>query len=100
MLATHRRFPLTPRLYGLIALHMGVLMLGGHQTDARVPLGFRMEDAFGFTRNHCDRIGHLMQGFVPAIVAREILLRRAPLAAPSMRGGWHDWQISPLPATR
>ncbi len=88
MLATHRRFPLTPLLYGLIALHMAVLMLGGHYTYARVPLGFWMEDAFGFTRNHYDRIGHLMQGFVPAIVAREILLRRTPLAAPSMRGGW------------
>ncbi len=88
MLATHRRFPLTPLLYGLIALHMVVLMLGGHYTYARVPLGFWMEDAFGFTRNHYDRIGHLMQGFVPAIVAREILLRRTTLAAPSMRGGW------------
>lgn len=88
MLATHHRFPLTPLLYGLIALHMGVLMLGGHYTYARVPLGFWMEDAFGFTRNHYDRIGHLMQGFVPAVVAREILLRITPLSTPSMRGGW------------
>ena len=88
LLATHRRFPLTPLLYGLIALHMAVLMLGGHYTYARVPLGFWMEDAFGFTRNHYDRIGHLMQGAVPAIAAREILLRRTPLAAPAMRGGW------------
>ncbi len=88
MLATHHRFPLTPLLYGLIALHMGVLMLGGHYTYARVPLGFWMEDAFGFTRNHYDRIGHLMQGFVPAVVAREILLRITPLSMPSMRGGW------------
>lgn len=88
LLATHRRFPLTPLLYGLIALHMAVLMLGGHYTYARVPLGFWMEEVFGFTRNHYDRIGHLMQGFVPAIVAREILLRRTTLAAPAMRGGW------------
>ena len=88
MLATHRRFPLTPLLYGLIALHMAVLMLGGHYTYARVPLGFWMEEVFGFTRNHYDRIGHLMQGFVPAIVAREILLRRTTLATPAMRGGW------------
>ncbi|MBX9715540.1 MAG: DUF2238 domain-containing protein [Burkholderiaceae bacterium] len=88
MLATHRRFPLTPLLYALIALHMAVLMVGGHYTYARVPLGFWMQDAFGFARNHYDRIGHLMQGFVPAIAAREILLRRTPLAAPSMRGGW------------
>ncbi len=88
MLATHRRFPLTPLLYGLIALHMAVLMLGGHYTYARVPLGFWMQDVFGFERNHYDRIGHLMQGFVPAIVAREILLRRTTLSAPAMRGGW------------
>ncbi len=88
MLATHHRFPLTPLLYGLIALHMAVLMLGGHYTYARVPLGFWMEDAFGFSRNHYDRIGHLMQGFVPAIVAREILLRITPLSTSSMRGGW------------
>lgn len=88
MLATVRRFPLTPLLYGLIAVHMVVLMVGGHYTYARVPLGFWMEDAFGFTRNHYDRIGHLLQGFVPAIAAREILLRRTPLSAPAMRGGW------------
>lgn len=88
MLATARRFPLTPLLYGLIAVHMVVLMVGGHYTYARVPLGFWMEDAFGFTRNHYDRIGHLLQGFVPAIAAREILLRRTPLSAPAMRGGW------------
>ncbi len=88
LLATHGRFPLTPLLYGVIALHMAVLMLGGHYTYARVPLGFWMEDAFGFTRNHYDRIGHLMQGAVPAIAAREILLRRTTLAAPAMRGGW------------
>lgn len=87
MVATHRRFPLTPLLYGLIAGHMVVLMLGGHYTYARVPLGFWMQDVFGFERNHYDRIGHLMQGFVPAIVAREILLRRTTLAAPAMRGG-------------
>ncbi len=88
MLASHRRFPLTPLLYGLIALHMVVLMVGGHYTYARVPLGFWMEQWFGFERNHYDRIGHLMQGIVPAIAAREILLRRTPLSAPAMRGGW------------
>jgi len=88
MVATARRFPLTPLLYGLIAVHMVVLMVGGHYTYARVPLGFWMEDAFGFTRNHYDRIGHLLQGFVPAIAAREILLRRTPLSQPAMRGGW------------
>lgn len=84
LLATHRRFPLTLLLYALILLHFMVLMLGGHYTYARVPLGFWMQEGFGFARNHYDRIGHLMQGFVPAIVAREILLRLTPLS----RGGW------------
>lgn len=82
--ATHRRFPLTPLLYGLILLHAAVLMLGGHYSYARVPLGEWMRGAFGFERNHYDRIGHLMQGFVPAIAARELLLRLTPLT----RGGW------------
>lgn len=88
LLATHRRFPLTPLLYGLIALHMAVLILGGHYTYARVPLSHWMQQWFGFERNHYDRIGHLMQGFVPAIVARELLLRLTPLAQPEMRSGW------------
>ena len=59
-----------------------VLILGGHYTYARVPLGFWMEDWFGFARNHYDRIGHLMQGFVPAILARDELLRHEVAAAP------------------
>lgn len=84
LLVTHRRFPLTTLLYALILLHFAVLMLGGHYTYARVPLGFWMQEWFGFERNHYDRIGHLMQGFVPAIVARELLLRLTPL----QRGGW------------
>jgi putative membrane protein len=80
LVVTHRSFPLTPLLYWLIALHSLVLILGGHYTYAQVPLGFWMQDAFGFARNHYDRIGHLMQGIVPAIVARELLLRTSPLA--------------------
>jgi putative membrane protein len=79
LLLTRGRFPLTPLLYGLILLHAIVLVVGGHYTYARVPLGFWMQDWFGFERNHYDRIGHLMQGFVPAIAAREILLRLTPL---------------------
>ncbi|HET7844064.1 MAG TPA: DUF2238 domain-containing protein [Xanthomonadales bacterium] len=81
---TARRFPLTRLLYVLIALHMGVLMLGGHYTYAEVPVGFWVQDLFGFARNHYDRLGHFMQGFVPAILARELLLRLTPLK----RGGW------------
>lgn len=75
MLATHRRFPLTTPLTVLLFVHAIILIVGGHYTYAEVPLGFWMQDAFGFTRNHYDRIGHFAQGFVPSILAREILLR-------------------------
>src|SRR3954462_218558 len=75
MVVTYRRFPLTDLLYILIAVHALVLIMGGAYTYARVPLGFWLQDGFGFQRNPYDRIGHLMQGFVPALVAREILLR-------------------------
>ena len=84
LVATRRRFRLSPLLYRLLFVHACVLMVGGHYTYAEVPLGFWMRDAFGFTRNHYDRIGHFAQGFVPAILAREILLRRTPLRP----GGW------------
>ena len=70
---------LTPLSYTLIWLHCLILMLGGHYTYAQVPLGFWMEDAFGFTRNHYDRIGHFAQGFIPAMLAREIFIRRSPI---------------------
>jgi len=79
LLATARRFRLTPLAYRLIFVHALVLMLGGHYTYAEVPLGFWIRDLFGFARNHYDRLGHLVQGFVPTIVVREILLRRSPL---------------------
>jgi len=79
LLATARGFPLTPLAYRLIFAHALILMLGGHYTYAQVPLGFWMQRVFGFSRNHYDRIGHLAQGFVPAIIAREILIRRSPL---------------------
>lgn len=84
LVATARRFPLTPLLYRLLFLHALVLMLGGHYTYAQVPLGEWAKEAFGFARNHYDRLGHLMQGFVPAILAREVYLRRSPLRP----GGW------------
>ena len=81
LVATARRFPLTPLTYRLIFLHALILMLGGHYTYARVPLGFWVQDAFGLARNHYDRLGHFAQGFVPAIIAREVLLRRSPLVS-------------------
>jgi len=79
LMATFHRFPLTPLVYRLIFVHALILMLGGHYTYAKVPLGFWMQEIFGFSRNHYDRIGHFAQGFVPAIIAREILIRRSPL---------------------
>ncbi len=79
LVATHRRFPLTTLLYTLLAVHALILILGGHYTYARVPLGFWVQDLFGFARNHYDRLGHFAQGFIPAILVREILLRTSPL---------------------
>ena len=76
LVATHRRFPLTTVLYVLIGIHALVLILGGAYTYARVPLGFWLQDWLDLERNPYDRIGHFMQGFVPALVAREILVRK------------------------
>lgn len=75
--STYRRFPLTTLLYVLIFLHALVLMLGGAYTYARVPLGFQLADLLGIARNPYDKIGHFFQGFVPALIAREILVRGA-----------------------
>ncbi|SEA37964.1 putative membrane protein [Desulfuromusa kysingii] len=79
ILLTWRHFPLTPLLCCLLSFHALILILGGHYSYAKVPLGFWLEDLFDFSRNNYDRIGHIAQGFVPAILAREILLRRSPL---------------------
>jgi putative membrane protein len=74
---TNGRFPLTPLALALIGFHGLVLMLGGAYTYARVPIGFDVEHWLGLARNPYDRFGHLMQGFVPAIVIRELLVRLA-----------------------
>jgi putative membrane protein len=79
-----RRFPLTRLLCWLLVLHALVLIYGGHYTYAQAPLGNWFRDAFALSRNDYDRLGHFVQGFVPAILAREILLRRTPLRP----GGW------------
>jgi putative membrane protein len=84
LVATYRRFPLTSLVYTLLAIHALILMVGGHYTYARVPLGFWVQNLFGFARNHYDRLGHFAQGFIPAILVREILLRTSPLR----RGRW------------
>lgn len=75
LIATRQRYPLTTLLYVLIAAHALVLIGGGAYSYARVPLGFWLQDLLGTMRNPYDKIGHFMQGFVPAMVAREILLR-------------------------
>ena len=84
LFVTYKRFRITPLVYILIFVHAGILILGGHYTYARVPLGFWIQDLFDFSRNHYDRIGHFAQGFIPAMIAREILVRLSPLRP----GGW------------
>ncbi|HEX7768146.1 MAG TPA: DUF2238 domain-containing protein, partial [Nitrospira sp.] len=90
LIRTHERFPLTPLTYRLMAIHAMILMIGAYYTYAEVPLGRWVQDAFGLARNHYDRLGHLAQGFVPAIVLRELLLRTSPL----QRGGWLFFLVS------
>jgi putative membrane protein len=75
LLATYRRFEFTTFCYALIALHICVLCVGGHYTYARVPLFDWLRPIFGWQRNHYDRLGHFLQGFVPALIAREMFLR-------------------------
>lgn len=73
---TYKKFPLTPLLYCLILFHAIILMVGGHYTYAEVPLFNWLRDTFDLSRNYYDRVGHFVQGFVPAMVAREILVRK------------------------
>jgi len=84
LLVTGRRFPFSRLAYGLMLIHACILLIGGHYTYAEMPLFNWLRDAFELSRNYYDRLGHFAQGFVPAIVAREILLRRSPL----QRGKW------------
>jgi len=90
LVPTANTFRFTPLLYRLMAVHALLMMVGGHYTYANVPLGFWVQDMFELTRNHYDRLGHLMQGFVPALIAREILLRNSPLE----RGKWLFFVVS------
>ena len=84
LVLTYSRYPLTPLLYRLLFLHVLILVLGGHYTYARVPLGYWVQDMFGLARNHYDRLGHLAQGFIPAILVRELLRRQVT----ALKGGW------------
>jgi putative membrane protein len=81
---TFRTHPLSPLAYRLICHHAVILLVGGHYTYARVPAGLWLQDALDLARNHYDRVGHVAQGFAPAILTREILLRATPLT----RGRW------------
>jgi len=84
LVATYRRFPLTSLLYTLIFLHAVVLMVGGAYTYARVPIGFEIADLLHLHRNPYDKLGHFFQGYVPAIAAREILIRGRYVAGRGM----------------
>ena len=90
---THKNFPLTRLLYWLILIHALILIYGGHYTYAKTPAGLWFQDLFDLARNHYDRLGHFAQGFVPAILARELLLRLTPLK----RGGWLFYICVSLP---
>jgi len=89
MVATWRRFPLTQLLYWLVLAHSVVLFVGAHYTYAEVPLFEWLRTLLDHTRNNYDKLGHFAQGFVPAIAAREILLRRSPLG----RGAWLNFLV-------
>ena len=86
---TRERFPLTRLVYILILIHCIILMIGGHYTYALVPLGDWVREAFDQARNNYDKLGHLAQGFIPAMVAREILIRNRVVNFP----GWRDFLI-------
>jgi len=86
---TRERFPLTPLLYVLILVHSVILMVGGHYTYAEVPLGDWLRDAFDGTRNNYDKLGHLAQGFVPALIARELVIRKSVFNS----ARWRDFFI-------
>lgn len=79
LLLTYRRFPFSRLAYGLLLLHAVILLVGAHYTYAEMPLFNWLRDSYDLDRNYYDRLGHLAQGFIPAIVVREILLRQSPL---------------------
>lgn len=89
VLGSYQRFPLTSLSYWLLTIHALILIVGGHYTYSNVPLGFWLQDLFDMSRNHYDRLGHVAQGFVPAVVAREVLLRMTPI----QKGGWLNFLV-------
>ena len=89
LLATRRRFPLTPLVYTLILVHSLILMQGGHYTYAEEPFFNWLKEVLGWPRNNYDKVGHFAQGFIPAMVAREILLRKAVVSG----RGWLSFLV-------
>lgn len=86
---TRQRFPLTPLLYTLILIHAVILMVGGHYTYAEVPVGDWLAELSGGDRNNYDKLGHFAQGFVPLMIAREIMIRNKVVAA----RGWLNYLL-------
>lgn len=84
LISVYRRFRFTNLIYVLIWFHTIILLIGAHYTYSRVPVFNWIRDTFELSRNSYDRLGHFVQGFVPALIAREVLLRKSPL----QRGGW------------
>lgn len=84
LLITAKRFPLTPLAYTLILIHCLILFLGAHYTYEEVPIGHWASEQFGWTRNNFDKLGHIAQGFIPAIIVREVLVRNLIV----LRRGW------------
>ena len=93
-LATGRRFPLSSLLLGFLWWHSVILIVGGHYTYALVPLGEWAKTWFGWTRNHYDKLGHFAQGFVPALLMRELLLRTSPLKTELLAAGARRERVS------
>ncbi len=89
LIFTRKRFPLTPLVYVLILIHCIILMIGGHYTYAEVPLFNWLRDSFDLSRNNYDKVGHFAQGFVPALVAREIFIRNTIIHG----AGWRNFLI-------
>ena len=89
LVVTRRRFPLTPLVYGLILVHSLILMQGGHYTYAEEPFFNWLKEVLGWPRNNYDKLGHFAQGFIPAMVAREILLRKAVVSG----RGWLNFLV-------
>ncbi len=89
MIYSYKSFPLTPLVYTLILIHSIILMVGGHYTYAEVPLFDWIKDSFDLSRNNYDKVGHFAQGFIPAMIAREIIIRKSVING----AGWRNFFI-------